>query len=161
MEGKTQETAAAKAGMSVRSARKWQSGGTMKTIKHTNTLVYYDGVQVFAGQDAGGDHYVGAMIDTVGNADRYLVVATGPDRCAGSTPATLTSGHCCSSPPPTAGTPHWWTTTLNCRYPWNRSPVRSWKWTICRELGFAPGKHWRATRFPPSQPAISTGESRL
>ena len=26
MEGKTQETAAAKAGMSVRSARKWQSG---------------------------------------------------------------------------------------------------------------------------------------
>ena len=51
----------------------------MKTIKHTNTLVYYDGVQVFAGQDDVGDHYVGAMIDTVGNADRYLVVAVAPD----------------------------------------------------------------------------------
>ena len=51
----------------------------MTTIKHTNTLVYYDGVQVFAGQDAGGDNYIGAMIDTVGDADRYLVVATAPD----------------------------------------------------------------------------------
>ncbi len=40
----------------------------MKTIKHTNILVYYDGVQVFAGRDAVGDHYVGAMIDTVGDA---------------------------------------------------------------------------------------------
>ena len=48
----------------------------MTTIKHNKTLVYYDGVQVFAGQDAGGDNYVGAMIDTVGDADRYLVVAT-------------------------------------------------------------------------------------
>ena len=51
----------------------------MKTIKHTNTLVYYDGVQIFAGQDAAGDHYVGAIIDTVGDADRYLVVAVTPD----------------------------------------------------------------------------------
>ena len=51
----------------------------MTTIKHTNTLVYYDGVQVFAGQDAGGDNYIGAMIDTVGDADRYLVVTTAPD----------------------------------------------------------------------------------
>ena len=51
----------------------------MTTIKHTNTLVYYDGVQVFAGQDAGGDNYIGAMIHTVGDADRYLVVAAAPD----------------------------------------------------------------------------------
>ena len=51
----------------------------MKTIKHTNTLVYYDGVRVFAGQDDVGDYYVGAMIDTVGDADRYLVVATGSE----------------------------------------------------------------------------------
>ncbi len=51
----------------------------MTTIKHTQTLVYYDGVQVFAGQDAGGDNYIGAMIDTVGDADRYLVVAAAPD----------------------------------------------------------------------------------
>ena len=34
------------------------SGVPMKTIKHTNTLVYYDGVQVFAGQDAVGDHHI-------------------------------------------------------------------------------------------------------
>ena len=51
----------------------------MTTIKHTQTLVYYDGVQVFAGQDAGGDNYIGAMIDAVGDADRYLVVAAAPD----------------------------------------------------------------------------------
>ena len=51
----------------------------MKTIKHTKTFVYYDGVQVFAGRDAVGDHYVGAMIDTVGDANRYLVVAVASD----------------------------------------------------------------------------------
>ena len=51
----------------------------MKTIKLTKTLVYHDGVQVFVGQDGAGDHYVGAMIDAVGNADRYLVVAVLPD----------------------------------------------------------------------------------
>ena len=57
-------------------------GDDMTTIKHTKTLVYYDGVQVFAGQDAGGDNYVGAMIDTVGDADRYLVVATAAESLA-------------------------------------------------------------------------------
>ena len=51
----------------------------MTTIKHTQTLVYYDGVKVFTGQDAGGDAYIGAMIASVGDADRYLVVATAPD----------------------------------------------------------------------------------
>ena len=61
------------------SAKCQQSADDMKTIKHTNTLVYYDGVQVFAGQDAAGDHYVGAMIDTVGDADQYLVVTVGLD----------------------------------------------------------------------------------
>ena len=54
-------------------------GDDMKTVKHTNTIVYYDGVRVFAGQDAVGDHYVGAMIDTAGDADRYLVVAVAAD----------------------------------------------------------------------------------
>ena len=51
----------------------------MKTIQYTETLVYYDGVQVFAGQDSTGCHYVGAMIDAVGDADRYLIVAIGED----------------------------------------------------------------------------------
>ena len=53
--------------------------GYMKTIKHTTTLFYYDGVQVFAGEDGTGDHYVGAMTDSVGDADRYLVVAAARD----------------------------------------------------------------------------------
>ena len=35
MEGKTQETAAAKAGMSVRSARKWQSGPLPSETRRT------------------------------------------------------------------------------------------------------------------------------
>ena len=51
----------------------------METIKLTKALVYHDVVQVFVGQDGAGDHYVGAMIDAVGNADRYLVVAVLPD----------------------------------------------------------------------------------
>ena len=51
----------------------------MKTIQYTETLVYYDGVQVFAGQDSVGSHYLGAMIDAGGDADRYLVVAVGED----------------------------------------------------------------------------------
>ena len=60
----------------------------MKTIKHTDTLVYYDGVQVFVGRDTvGGRYYVGAMIDSVGDADRYLVVAVATEGlrrfCAG------------------------------------------------------------------------------
>ena len=54
----------------------------MTTIKHIRTLVYYDGVQVFTGQDAAGDNYVGAMIDTVGDADRYLIVATAAEALA-------------------------------------------------------------------------------
>ena len=54
----------------------------MATIKHSKTLIYYDGVQVFVGQDAGGDNYVGAMIDAVGDADRYLVVATDEESLA-------------------------------------------------------------------------------
>ena len=54
-------------------------GDDMTTIKHTQTLVYYDGVQVFDGQDASGNKYTGAMIDTVGDVDRYLVVAALPD----------------------------------------------------------------------------------
>lgn len=46
----------------------------MSEIYYIDTLVYYDGVQVFEGRDCGDHAYVGAMIDTVGDADRYLVV---------------------------------------------------------------------------------------
>ena len=56
----------------------------MKSINYTNTLVYYDGVQVFAGQDSDGARYVGVMVDSTGETDRYLVVAVA------STPLSLT-----------------------------------------------------------------------
>ena len=51
----------------------------MKSISYTNTLVYYDGVQVFAGQDSDGARYFGVMVDSTGETDRYLVVAVAPN----------------------------------------------------------------------------------
>ena len=50
----------------------------MKTIRHTDTLVYYDGVQVFEGQDSVGGHFVGVMIDSLEDADVYLVAGVDP-----------------------------------------------------------------------------------
>lgn len=52
----------------------------MKTIKLTEILEYYDGIQIFAARDPIGGHYVGDMIDTVGDDDRYLVVGVRPER---------------------------------------------------------------------------------
>ena len=51
----------------------------MKSINYTNTLVYYDGAQVFAAQDTDGARYLGVMVGSTGEADRYLVVAAAPD----------------------------------------------------------------------------------
>ena len=45
----------------------------MKTIRHTDTLVYYDGIQVFEGCDPTGERYIGVMIDSQDDADVYLV----------------------------------------------------------------------------------------
>ena len=52
----------------------------MRSVQHTATLVYYDGVQVFEGRDRIGGHYVGVMVDTVDDADRYLVTGVAPER---------------------------------------------------------------------------------
>lgn len=52
----------------------------MKTIHPTEILAYYDGVEVFVGQDVIGGHYIGAFIDAVGDFDRYLVVGVKPER---------------------------------------------------------------------------------
>ena len=52
----------------------------MKTIRLTEILEYYDGIQIFAAQDPIGGHYVGEMIDTVGDFDRYAVVGVRPKR---------------------------------------------------------------------------------
>ena len=52
----------------------------MKTIKLTEILEYYDGIQIFAAQDLIGGRYIGELIDAVGNYDRYAVVGVRPER---------------------------------------------------------------------------------
>ena len=52
----------------------------MKTIHHTETLVYYDGAQVFEGRDPVGGYYVGVMIDSLDDADRYVVAGVPQER---------------------------------------------------------------------------------
>ena len=52
----------------------------MKTIRPTEVLAYYDGVEVFAGRDGGGGDYVGSFIDSGADADRYLVVGARAER---------------------------------------------------------------------------------
>ena len=52
----------------------------MKPVRHATTLVYYDGVQVFEGRDRIGGHYVGVMVDTSEDSDRYLVTGVDPER---------------------------------------------------------------------------------
>lgn len=52
----------------------------MRPIRRTSTLVYYDGVQVFEGRDAIGGHYVGVMIASSSDSDRYLVAGIVPER---------------------------------------------------------------------------------
>ncbi len=54
----------------------------MKTVKITEILEYYDGIQIFAARDSIGGHYIGDMIDTVGDSDRYAVVGVSPERLA-------------------------------------------------------------------------------
>ena len=49
----------------------------MKTIQSTEVLVYYDGVEVFAGQDSIGGHYIGMIIEESG---RYLVTGVAPEQ---------------------------------------------------------------------------------
>lgn len=52
----------------------------MKTIRHTTTLFYYDGPQVFEARDAIGGHYVAVMVDPQDGQDRYLVAGVAPER---------------------------------------------------------------------------------
>ena len=52
----------------------------MKTIKLTEVLDYYDGIEVFAAQDAGGSPYIALAIDPVGGLERYVVTGTVPER---------------------------------------------------------------------------------
>ena len=52
----------------------------MKTIKLTEILDYYDGIEVFAAQDAGGSPYIALAIDSVGGFGRYVVTGAVPER---------------------------------------------------------------------------------
>ena len=52
----------------------------MKTIKLTEVLDYYDGIEVFAAQDAGGSPYIALAIDSVGGFGRYVVTGAVPER---------------------------------------------------------------------------------
>ena len=58
------------------------NGEFMKTVKLTEILEYYDGIQLFAAYDPIGGNYLGVAIDTVGDYDRYAVVGVRPDRMA-------------------------------------------------------------------------------
>lgn len=52
----------------------------MKTIRHTSTLFYYEGPQVFEARDAIGGHYVAVMVEPKDELDRYLVAGVAPER---------------------------------------------------------------------------------
>jgi hypothetical protein len=52
----------------------------MKTIRHTTTLFYYDGPQVFEARDTIGGHYLAVMVEPQDGHDRYLVAGVVPER---------------------------------------------------------------------------------
>ena len=52
----------------------------MKQIRHTGTLVYYDGVQVFSGRDEAGARYIGVLADSSNSSDSYVVVEVSAER---------------------------------------------------------------------------------
>ncbi len=52
----------------------------MKTIRHTATLYYYDGPQVFEARDAIGGHYVGVMVASVEGRERFVIAGVEPER---------------------------------------------------------------------------------
>ena len=52
----------------------------MKTIRHTTTLFYYDGPQVFEARDTIGGHYVAVMVEPQDGQDCYLVAGVEPER---------------------------------------------------------------------------------
>ena len=55
-------------------------GSIMKSIRHTATLDYYDGPQIFEASDAVGGHYVCVMVEPDGGQDQYLVVEVQGER---------------------------------------------------------------------------------
>ena len=52
----------------------------MKTIRHTTTLFYYDGPQVFEARDSIGGHYVAVLVEAQDGEESYLVAGVAPER---------------------------------------------------------------------------------
>ena len=52
----------------------------MKSIRHTATLYYYDGPQVFEARDDVGGHYIAVMVEPDAGQDQYLVACVEPER---------------------------------------------------------------------------------
>ena len=55
----------------------------MKQIRHTGTLVYYDGIQVFSGRDEAGACYIGVLADSSSGSGSYVVVEVSAERMHG------------------------------------------------------------------------------
>ena len=52
----------------------------MRTIRPTEVLDYYDGIEIFAGRDSIGGHYIALIVDSMPRYDRYLVAGVAPER---------------------------------------------------------------------------------
>jgi hypothetical protein len=52
----------------------------MKVIRHTRTLYYSDGIQVFEARDGIGGHYVAVMVKPNDGKEQYLVAGVEPER---------------------------------------------------------------------------------
>ena len=53
---------------------------SMKTVKITEILDYYDGILAFSAQDPIGGHYVGSLIEKTRDSVGYLVVGAKPEQ---------------------------------------------------------------------------------
>ena len=52
----------------------------MKSIRHTHTLFYYDGPQIFEARDAIGGCYIAVMVGSDDPNERFLVAGVAPER---------------------------------------------------------------------------------
>lgn len=50
----------------------------MKQVRYRETLLYYDGIQLFQARDSIGGHYIAASIPPAGSRDRYLLAGVAP-----------------------------------------------------------------------------------
>ena len=52
----------------------------MKTIRHSNTLFYYDGPQIFEARDAIGGYYIAVLVDSEDTSGRFLIAGVAPEQ---------------------------------------------------------------------------------